>query len=107
LHANRAPHHAAGLWLKDHAESNALILDPFCWSEFYAGHAWGYGPPRPPHHVGPIYVVVEPSNGNPHSRLPLIEMTRTMMQAGKPVWHYPSEGSVETAKVVVYRVLPE
>ena len=107
LHANRAAHHDAGRWLAVHAENESLILDPFCWSEFYAGHAWGYGPPIPADHPGPIYVLVEPSNENPHSRLPLIAFTQVMAKAGKPVYQYPAEESEKEPQLVIYRVIPQ
>ena len=36
LHANRAGHHAAGLWIAQNREPNDLVVDPFAWAEFYA-----------------------------------------------------------------------
>ena len=43
LHANRAGHRAAGLWLRDHYRPGDEILDPFCWAHYYAGAVFAEG----------------------------------------------------------------
>jgi hypothetical protein len=40
LHANRAGHHAVGLWLAEHVTPADEIEDPFCWAAHYAGRTF-------------------------------------------------------------------
>src|SRR5207253_484 len=40
LHANRAGHHAVGLWLAEHVRPADEIEDPFCWAAHYAGRTF-------------------------------------------------------------------
>ena len=40
LHANRAGHHAVGVWLAEHVTSADEIDDPFCWAAHYAGRTF-------------------------------------------------------------------
>ncbi|HEY8506594.1 MAG TPA: glycosyltransferase family 39 protein [Gemmataceae bacterium] len=107
LHANRAGHRYAGEWLAGHAEPDAVIYDPFCWAQFYAGRAWVIKPFPGPGATNPVYIILEPFNDNPHSRLPMIDQARLMARAGKPVYHWPPDGPLEEAEVVVYRAVPE
>jgi len=98
LHANRAGHKAAGLWLADHAPDSAGICDPFCWARYYAGRDFRESAaPDPPEQ----FVIVEGSD-NQHSRLPLMPEAKAKAAAGKLVYHWPESAPAEQAQVLVY-----
>jgi len=104
LHANRAGHHAAGCWLAHHATNKDEVVDPFCWAHFYSGSMFREGSVIPAGHIR--YVVLEQSD-NPHTRLPLMGLARSLAEKGEPVYHWPEKQPLDRALVVVYRVAPE
>jgi hypothetical protein len=89
LHTNRAGHHAAGLWLAEHAQPADQVFDPFCWSHFYAGKVFQEGIPQaaPPGYRPVGYVVFEKSD-NPHARLPYFPIAKELMEHGKLVYRW-------------------
>jgi hypothetical protein len=110
LHANRAGHHAAGLWLAEHADLTDEVYDPFCWAHYYAGCVFreGASDAPPPGHVPTVYIVLEKSN-NQHSRLPLLPFGKqTAENVGAIVYRWcPSSNSKakeRAEEVVVYAV---
>lgn len=107
LHAERAAHKAAGIWLAEHADPTIPIVDPYGWTEYFAGrtlHDWSRSSA---YHNGPwVYAVVEPTSKSPHSRLPLFEPTQALLKQGEVIYQYPAEGPLESAKVVVVRAKP-
>jgi hypothetical protein len=107
LHENRAGHHSAGIWLAKNAKSNDMIWDPFCWAEFYAGRTM-YSEPVRDYSRTDNYVILEPNNPNPHSKLPLIPLAKKIAAKGdwKVVYQWPENVSVEKAKVLIYRSPP-
>jgi hypothetical protein len=106
LHGNRAGHHAAGLWLAEHARPADVIEDSHCWAHYYAGRVFleGQAVARP---AGPVtrYTVVgrgrerERDQGVPGSRMTEETLRR---QGGALVYHWPPGRPVERAEVVVY-----
>ncbi len=89
LHSNRAGHHAAGLWLAQHARPADEVFDPYCWSQFYAGKIFEEGIPLPvPAGHQPVgYVVLEQSD-NAHARLPFVPIARELAAQGRRVYRW-------------------
>jgi 4-amino-4-deoxy-L-arabinose transferase-like glycosyltransferase len=105
LHANRAGHHAAGVWLAAHGTDCDEVVDPFCWAHFYAGCVFREGKVTSPPRHG-YYVVLE-QTGNAHGRLPALPRAQELAARGEPVYHWPERRPTEKAMVVVYHVAPE
>ncbi len=108
LHANRAGHRQAGLWLAEHTELADPVADPFCWAHYYAGRVFweGLTPPAPPGYVPTQYVVLERSPSRDHSRLPTIDHAKALAASGHVVYHWPVEKTEAEAKILVYAVPP-
>lgn len=100
LHHNRAGHKAAGQWLAKTIGANDAVLDPFNWSEFYAGRV---EPRVTTDRPGTLYVVLE-INDNQHSRLPHIPAAKANAKLGKVAYHWPEKKPADEAQVVVYAV---
>jgi hypothetical protein len=109
LHANRAGHHAAGLWIAAHAATGpVVVLDPYLWAEFYAGQGSlkETVAPLPPGYR-PDYVVVARSSTNEHRRLQLIPDAEDWSACGRLVYHWPDRPTkVKAEPVDVYYVAP-
>lgn len=108
LHANRAGHRQAGLWLAANTSPADPVVDPFCWAHYYAGRVFweGLTPPTPPGYVPTQYVVLEKSPTSEHSRLPTIHHAKALAARGRVVYHWPVEKSEAEAKILVYAVRP-
>jgi hypothetical protein len=108
LHANRAGHRQAGLWLAEHTSPADPIVDPFCWAHYYAGRVFceGSKPPAPLGYIPTEYVVLEKSPTSEHSRLPTIRQARALAARGQVVYHWPVEKPEAAAKILVYAVRP-
>lgn len=61
IHASRAGHRAAGLWLEKNSQPYDVIIDPFCWAYFYSGRMFleGAKPLPPPGSEPRVFVVME------------------------------------------------
>jgi hypothetical protein len=107
LHANRAGHRAAGQWLAEHAQPWDVIVDPFCWGHYFAGHVMLEGKkPAPPPGVKPVrYVIVEQSE-NQHVRLKRLPAARAQAKRGERVYRWVPQGWLrkEAEIIEVYRV---
>jgi hypothetical protein len=106
LHSNRAGFHAAGLWLAAHAQPGDRIMDPFCWSEYYAGQVFREAHYRVDFAAGPLprYVVLGGTH-NEHERLPLIPWARTLAVYGTKVYHWPNQPlSYKAEEVEIYQL---
>jgi hypothetical protein len=107
LHEERAGHKACGLWLREHAEPDIEILDSLAWSEWYAGRTVTKWPnPSPTRAMSSErYVIYEPNDQSPHSRLPRYDEAKRL--AMKPdsvmVYKYPEGVPAEEIVVAVYR----
>ena len=102
LHANRAGHHAAGLWLEQHVHPGDQVVDDHCWAHYYAGLVFEEGKTYPATIQPACYTVIgrtrdpRDDKGRKH--------TESAIQAagGKVVYSWPPDRSPEAAKVVVY-----
>ena len=68
LHGDRAGFRTVGLWLGEHADPQDTILDPYCWTAFYAGVDFRPAASAPP---GRTRFIILEESGNPHGHLPL------------------------------------
>jgi hypothetical protein len=105
-HLNRVGFRAAGEWLRNQVHSDDVVIDPFCWSHFYAGlvFAEGTSTPAPPERRW-HYVVMDRSK-SAHNRLPTMPLARDFASRGEIVFTWPTNKPPEEALVVVYRVPP-
>jgi hypothetical protein len=108
LHANRAGHRDAGLWLANHAQPTDPIVDPFCWAHYYAGRVFveGTSSAAPLNPQAPTWYVVLEGPDREHARLPLIPEARALAARGQLVYHWPHDKPITDAKVFVYAVHP-
>jgi hypothetical protein len=111
LHSNRAGHHAAGLWLAEHAALGDIIDDDHFWAHYYAGRVFQELHPSalPPGFVPTRYVVVgrrdkeyTPTWNSP--RPP--DEAKIRQEGGTIVYHWPAPISPKDAPIVVYAVPP-
>lgn len=104
LHGNRAGHHAAGLWLAEHASPFDVIEDAHCWAHFYAGHVILEGRsagPLPQQHV--YYTVIGRSRQREQRVASSQIAEENLRRQGQAiVYHWPAHREVERAEVVVY-----
>jgi hypothetical protein len=105
LHANRRGFRDAGQWITEHTDSSDEVLDPYCWTHYYAGRVFQEGKPLivPPGHERVCYVVVEES-GNEHPRLPTVGQAKQMAQTGLKVFECKARRKKEICDVCVYAV---
>jgi hypothetical protein len=105
LHPNREGHRQAGLWVADHIPQDALFIDPFRWTEFVAGRSYRNFPNEDRSRKfteGVVYVLIEPKNPTPGSRLAL-DFTKEYAAKGTLVYQWPPNVALETASVAIYR----
>jgi hypothetical protein len=102
IHANRAGHHAAGLWIAQHREPGDVVVDPFAWAEFYAGYV--RAPAVQNDKVRVVFVVLEGTVGSPHPRLHQMPFAIKLAEHGEIVYQWPPNVPVEKGKVFVYRL---
>ena len=109
LHANRAGHHAAGLWLAQHSVPGDIIEDDHCWAHYYAGRVFEERRPlpTPPGHVPVRYIVIGRRDkeivltwNNPGPR----DEAKLRDEGGRIVYHWPAPSSPAEASIVVYEV---
>jgi Dolichyl-phosphate-mannose-protein mannosyltransferase len=111
LHANRAGHHAAGLWLASHAAPADIIEDDHCWAHYYAGRVFQEhrSVPSSPGYVPTRYIVIGRrdkeinltwNNAGPRDEAKLRE------EGGSIVYHWPAPSNPADASIVVYAVPP-
>jgi hypothetical protein len=104
LHTSRGGFRAAGLWLGAHARPADEILDPYCWTKYYAGRIFQEGPPPAgPGH--PRYVVLDKSNAHPH--LPEQQRAERLAAKGTPVYRWPDRHGEGKADIVIYEIPSE
>jgi hypothetical protein len=105
LHANRKGFRHAGLWLGERVRPWDSVLDPYCWSHYYAGKVFHEGTnATPPEGVTPVdYVVVEIA-GNEHARLPLMKEAGERSRRGEVVFRWTGRRRKEVVEVVVFAV---
>jgi hypothetical protein len=112
LHAKRAGHHAAGIWLAGHTRTDDAVYDGhFGWAHFYAGRfsTASQIPPHPPSAAHTIYVVKGRSQERENQYGPTnarADMTvpKILAAGGRIVYHWPERSPVDRADVVIWRV---
>ncbi len=109
LHYNRSGFRDAGLWLADHTTYADKIVDPYCWSHYYAGRVFIEGTDTsgdvPVDHTPERYVVIEEA-GNPHPNLPEVAVAKKMVsdQPHAEVYRWKGRRGKDYAEVAVYRL---
>jgi hypothetical protein len=105
LHDNRAGHHAAGLWLAPRLLPGDMVDDDHAWSHYYAGQVFleHKDPPAPPDYRPLCYVVMTRSR-DPEVAAQRLAKERKLKRRGRLAYHWPTDKSVEQARVVVYAV---
>jgi 4-amino-4-deoxy-L-arabinose transferase-like glycosyltransferase len=101
LHANRGGFRDAGTWIAAHAGPEDTVLDPYCWTHYYAGCVFRERSQHAPSDVaGKCFVVLERS-GHEHARLPVHEAER-VAATGHEVWQWTGQRKKDRCVVVVY-----
>jgi hypothetical protein len=108
LHYNRGGFREAGDWLASHSTSQDPILDPYCWSHYYAGRVFieGLDTSTAAPESGNAcvkYVVLEESN-NPHPNLPEVREAERLVKQGTEVYRWKGRRGKEYAEVAIYKV---
>jgi hypothetical protein len=107
LHTNRAGFHAAGLWLAQHTAPDDVVVDPFCWAEYYSGRTLSRASCPGATEDQQVRYVVLGGTESEHSRLPLIPLAESLANHGSVVYRWPDQPiRFKAEKVVVYRVPP-
>jgi 4-amino-4-deoxy-L-arabinose transferase-like glycosyltransferase len=105
LHANRAGHRAAGLWLAAHTQPADEINDPFCWAHYYAGRVFLEGTvPEVPAGYQPVTYVVLDRPDLEHKNLTTLKKAIQLSENGALVYHWPENQPVGNAKIRVFTV---
>jgi len=99
LHANRVSNHAAGRWLAERLQPGDYVIDPFAWSEYYAGciREGSYALPAVPR----AYGILTP--GDNHPRLHQMPIAKLVAEHGEVVYHWPEDKPRDQAKLLIYR----
>jgi hypothetical protein len=101
LHVNRAGFRDVGFWLAEHADLSDRILDPYSWSNYYAGRVFHDEPPDSPPRTE--YVVLEDSR-NAHGHLWLHQVALEHSKLGREVYHWSGRHGKERVSIRVYAV---
>ena len=104
LHAHREGHKHAGHWLAKYAQPGDVIIDPFEWAQYYSGRTLYFIPPDPAD-AKVLYSVLENTPDNPHSRLPRLDLAKSVAASGVLVYHWPEDVPPEKARVHVYKTV--
>ncbi|GIW80618.1 MAG: hypothetical protein KatS3mg105_2425 [Gemmatales bacterium] len=100
MHSSRAGFREAGLWLAKNANPADEIVDPFCWSAFYAERTFR---PRsfsvPEGYVPKRFVVLDTAH---HEHQPLLEFAKMLAKKGMVVYEW--QRSAKEARVLVFMV---
>lgn len=103
LHYNRDGFKEAGRWLAEHSHPTDPILDPLCWSHYYAGRVflehthWDL----PPVEKRREYIVIEDA-GNPHPRVPEFRVAVEKAKKGEIVYRWSGKRGKKHADVLIY-----
>src|SRR5262245_48401216 len=107
LHSERAGDKAAGKWLAEQ-DATIQVVDPFGWTEWYAGRTLRTIPDPDPR-MGPfVFAVFTPNSPSPHSRLAWYDTAKQLKdQPGSvAVFEYPPGAPKDKVKVAVYKCPP-
>ncbi len=114
LHANRAGHRAAGMWLAHHSSPEDIILDDHCWAHFYSGRVFlekelpiypfclqqSYFSPQP--HSQHFVVISRASKRRDPSTPRHFSEEELASQGGEIVFHWPEKSAPQNARVLIY-----
>jgi hypothetical protein len=106
LHANRGGFRTAGEWLAEHAAPGDEIVDPYCWSHYYAGRVFLEEEKRsdlPASQAPTCYVVLEES-GNEHPRLQSVPEAKKLAATGQKVFECKARRHREVCDVCIYAI---
>jgi hypothetical protein len=105
LHGNRVGYRQAGQWLAENVRPWDIIVDPYCWSRYYAGREFiareelhRYGPDR-----SVCYVVLDQSKSS-HAHLLWVHYAEWLAGQGTVVQHWQVMRGRHPAEVKIYRV---
>ena len=108
LHANRAGHHAAGLWLEQHVHPGDEVVDDHCWAHYYAGLVFQENLVFHENKIIPAkadavcYTVIsrakDPNDDKGRGQIE----SNLRANGGQVVFTWPPERPLGAAKVVVY-----
>jgi hypothetical protein len=105
LHANRAGLRQVGLWLHDHADPSDIVVDPYCWSHYYAGRVFSEGmSSNPPPGHQPVHYVVLENGKSEHSRLTDLKRAREEAEKGRIVYRWAGKQGKHDTEILVYEV---
>jgi hypothetical protein len=106
LHPTRTGFREAGFWLASHVDEHDEVLDPFCWSEYYAGRVFKKAQyPYDTSKIEPSYVVIDNIySADHHSHLGGLEKAQRLAKTGTLVYSWPTNYRVDQALVFVYQV---
>ncbi len=104
LHANRDGFRDAGLWLADHARPWDEVIDPYCWSHYYAGKVFleRESPEPPPGETKVCYVVLENALNDHPRLLSDIDNAKERARRGHAVQSWSGHRGDRAFEVVVY-----
>ena len=103
LHPQREGHKHAGKWLKEHATPADVVIDPFCWADWYAERTLYHIPPDPAD-AKVLYVVLDnKTRPEEHTRLPRMQLAKDVAASGVVVYSWPENVPPERASVKVYK----
>jgi hypothetical protein len=103
LHASRAGHRAAGVWLARHAQPTDQVEDDHCWAHYYSGRVFLEGKPQPsspPPRT--CYTVIGRARVRDYQTPRTVTEDDMRAQGRRIVYHWPTDRPVERALVVVY-----
>ncbi len=105
LHQHRAGFRQVGEWLSKSTHPIDQIVDPFCWSHYYAGRVFleGTSTPIPEGYQAKQLIVMEEA-GNPHRRLShLPRLIKKVEKSGRsPVYTWEGYRGRKKVKVHIY-----
>jgi 4-amino-4-deoxy-L-arabinose transferase-like glycosyltransferase len=104
LHSERLGFREVGRWLAEHTPPGDLIIDPYCWSYYYAGRVFSEGCKEMPRTKPPCFYVVLEESANPHPHLVGVIWAKYWSQQGHEIrrWHF--QRGKRQADIVVYQV---
>jgi 4-amino-4-deoxy-L-arabinose transferase-like glycosyltransferase len=114
LHANRAGHHAAGVWLASHVVRGDVVQDQHCWAHYFAGCVLEeLRDPVKSTAADPAptkYIVIGRRERehipSPNIQEKPVDESDLVARGGHIVFHWPENAKTSDASVVVYELRP-
>jgi hypothetical protein len=104
LHVNRLGNREAGFWLQSQLRPGDIVDDDHCWSHYYAGEVFLEGrEPALSADAHPLcYVVITRADNRDIGEKRRQAEARLREYHAELVYHWPTNGSADEARVVVY-----